>query len=284
MPEGDTIHRSAWALDRALAGRALVRFEAQRLTFEPFPPGTTVLGAEAKGKHCLLRFSDGRTLHTHMRMTGSWHLYRPGERWRRAAGGARVTIEVASDADGKQGWVAVCFTAPIVELVRSEEDDGTGHLGPDLCRPDADLDEAVRRFGALSDPNRAVGDALLDQRIACGVGNVYRCEVCFAYGLDPATPIRLLDDDLRRRLLDSASRMMRANLGTVDRITIDGGGLAVHGRGGAPCKRCGTAILTRAQGDAARIAYWCPSCQTIPPSPAPAPATATTPPAGTVPG
>ena len=246
MPEGDTIHRAAAALDRALAGRVLTRFEAPRLPpHRPFPPGTVVTGVEARGKHCLVHFDDGRTLHTHMRMTGSWHLYRPGDRWRRSRGAARVVLEV-------DGWVAVCFAAPVVQLVH---DDPAPHLGPDLCRPDPDLDEAVRRLGDLIEPDRTIGEALLDQRVAAGIGNVFKCEACFACGVDPATPVGAVDERTRRHLLDTASRRLRASL------TASRGGLAVYGREHQPCRRCGTPIAAGKQGRDARITYWCPACQ-----------------------
>ena len=193
MPEGDTIHRAAASLHQALAGRTLIRFKAPRLAHRPFPPGTVVVGAEARGKHCLVHFDDGRSLHTHMRMTGSWHLYRPGERWRKKAAAARVVLEVAPDGD-RTGWVAVCFAAPVVELVATDDDgragnDPTAHLGPDLVRQGADIDEALARLARYSAAEREIGDALLDQRIANGVGNVYKCEVLFACGLDPFTPV-----------------------------------------------------------------------------------------------
>jgi endonuclease VIII len=266
VPEGDTIFRSARALDLALAGRRLVRFDAARLTFTPFPPETTVLGAESWGKHCLVRFDDGRTLHTHLRMSGSWHLYRPGERWRRKPATARVVVEV--DGVGtRPGWVAVCFAAPVVELVRADaggRDGVTDHLGPDLCRPDADLDEAVDRLGRLSGPGREIGDALLDQRIACGVGNVYNSEVCFACGLDPFTPVGEVDPASRRALLATAARLLRRNLATAARATVAGVGLAVYGRAGAPFRRCATPVAAARQGDANRVTYWCPGCQRRP--------------------
>lgn len=267
MPEGDTIHRAARSLHQALAGRALTRFEAARLPHRPFPTGTVVLVAEARGKHCLIHFDDGRTLHTHMRMTGSWHLYRPGERWRKKPGAARVVLEVAADGE-RSGWVAVCFAAPVVELVASEDDgrpgaDPTAHLGPDLVAPDPDIDEALARLGRLSAPPREIGDALLDQRIANGVGNVYKSEVCFACRLDPFTPVGEVGEALRRRLLETASRQLRANLGGGERVTVPGG-LAVYGRRDQPCRRCGTAIAWRPQGAHARGTYWCPVCQPAP--------------------
>jgi endonuclease-8 len=264
VPEGDTIHRAARSLHQALAGRTVTRFEAPRLRHRPFPEGTLVVGVEARGKHCLVHFSDGRTLHTHMRMTGSWHLYRPGERWRKKPAAARVVLEVAP-AGARTGWVAVCFAAPVVDLVASEDDgragaDPTAHLGPDLVAPDPDIDEALRRLDRHAGPDREIGDALLDQRIANGVGNVYKSEVCFACGVDPFTPVGALDPALRRRLLETASRQLRANLGGGARTTV-AGGLAVYGRRDLPCRRCGTTVAWRPQGAQARGTYWCPSCQ-----------------------
>ena len=266
MPEGDTIHRSARALDRALAGRTLIRFEASRLRHRPFPAATVVVGAEARGKHCLVHFDDGRTLHTHMRMSGSWHLYRPGERWRKKPAAARVVLEVAG-SDEVPGWVAVCFSPPVVELVARDargRDGVTDHLGPDLCRAGADVDGAAVRLGRFSPAERPIGEALLDQRIACGVGNVYKSEVCFACGLDPFTPTAEVDLDLRRRLLTTASALLRQNLDTRRRVTVAGEGLAVYGRAGAPCLRCATPIASAQGGEAARVTYWCPTCQRRP--------------------
>jgi endonuclease-8 len=250
VPEGDTIFRAARALDQALAGRELVRFEAPRLRFAPFPPGTKVEGVEAAGKHCLLRFDDGRVLHTHMQMTGSWHLYRPGERWQKKAAAMRALVAVPE-------WLAVCFAAPVVELT---ERPPVEHLGPDLCRPDPDLDEAVRRMGSLSAPDRTIGEALLDQRVAAGIGNIYKNEACFACGVDPFTPVGELDDEARRALLDTASRQLRANLGNTER-EFGSGGPAVYGRRDRPCRRCGTTIRWAPQGEQRRGTYWCPACQ-----------------------
>jgi endonuclease-8 len=246
VPEGDTIFRTARALDRALGGRALVRFEAPRLSVRPFPRGTLVEGAEAAGKHCLVRFDDGRMLHTHMGMTGSWHLYRPGERWRRKPAGMRAVVEVPD-------WVAVCFAAPIVELT---DESPVEHLGPDLCRPEPDLDEAVRRMGQLSGPDRTIGEALLDQRVAAGIGNIWKNEACFACGVDPFTPVGMLGDDERRRLLATAGRQLRSNLGDAGRAPI-----AVYGRRDRPCPRCGTTVRWARQGEHRRGTYWCPTCQ-----------------------
>jgi endonuclease-8 len=264
MPEGDTIARAARTLDGALAGRTLTRFEAPRLRGTTPRPGTTVEGVDARGKHLLVRFGDGRVLHTHMQMTGSWHVYRPGSRWRKPAHLARVVLEV------DDGTVAVCFSAPTVEMLtgdlrgigpgsRPGGAAGLATLGPDLCLADVDLDEVVRRLGQL-DPATEVAVALLDQHVAAGVGNVYKSEVCFACGLDPRTPVGAIDDATRYELFATASRQLRANLDGARRTTVPGG-LAVYGRAGLRCRRCGDRIRRIRQGPTPRNTFFCPSCQ-----------------------
>jgi len=256
MPEGDTITRAARNLQAVLAGHRLVRFEAPRMVGRPPRPGTTVLSVEARGKHLLVHFSDGRALHTHMRMTGSWHLYRGDEPWRRPHARASVVLEV------EDGTVAVCFSAPTVELMdpdRTLRRTVLDALGPDLCRADVDLDDANRRLARL-EPSTEIGVALLDQRVAAGIGNVYKSEVCFACRVDPGRRLAELDDATRRELLETAAKLLQANLDSPRRTTVPGG-LAVYGRAGAACRRCGTTIRRRRQGDQARSTYWCPTCQ-----------------------
>jgi endonuclease VIII len=258
MPEGDTIFRSATVLRRALAGKPLERFETPRLRPSPFPDGTRVTTVEARGKHLLIGFTDGRVLHTHMQMSGSWHVYTPGQRPRRPESQVRVRIAVP-DA------VAVCFNAPVVELLT--ERDLARHprlaaLGPDLCSPQVDLDEVVRRLERVAS-DTPLGVVLLDQRVACGIGNVYKSEVLFAERLDPFATIASLDAGGRRRVYARAGELLRANLDGGRRVTASGG-LAVYGKAGRPCPRCRTAIAMRRQGETARSTYWCPSCQTAP--------------------
>ncbi|HET9773000.1 MAG TPA: DNA-formamidopyrimidine glycosylase family protein [Acidimicrobiia bacterium] len=275
MPEGDTIFRAARALDRILTGRRVVRFEVRSGRGGPRPaaaahpprPGELVTSVEAQGKHLLIAFDGGTTLHTHMQMTGSWHAYRPGERWQKKPAAARVVLEVADPSEPDVVVaVAVCFSAPVVELVGAPAaHPRLSALGPDLCRPDADLAEAAARLGRLPGGTE-IGVALLDQRVACGVGNVYKSETLFACGVDPFAPVEALDGGARRRLLETAARQLQANLdGSAPRSTVTtaggGRGLAVYGRAGRPCRRCGTRILSRRQGDAARTTYWCPTCQ-----------------------
>lgn len=256
MPEGDTIHRTAVALAAALQGREVTRFETFRLRTGRGPrAGERVERVRAQGKHLLIRFDGGLVLHTHMRMHGSWHLARRGERWRRSPDAAVAVI-------GTERIDAVCFSAPVVEVLGEHElarHPVLTALGPDLCLDDADLGEALRRLDTV-DPATEVGVALLDQAIAAGVGNVYRSEVAWACRVDPFRPIGALDEAARLALFATAGRLLRANLGTPRRITVPGG-LAVYDRAGRPCPRCGVAIATRRQGKHARSVWWCPGCQ-----------------------
>jgi endonuclease VIII len=260
VPEGDTLHRTANRLRPALAGQRLMRLTLHHATGGGRRPqaGERIDAVDAIGKHLLIRFERGTTLRTHMRMTGSWHLYRAGERWRKRAELARAVIEV-------DGWTAVCFAAPVIELT-----DGTAamakvaHLGPDLTRADitdGDIDAAVLRMSTVPDPHEEIGNVMLDQRVACGVGNVYKSETLFVCGVNPFTPVADIDTDTRRRLLDTASRLLRHNAGgSGPRATVREG-LAVYGRARQPCRRCGTLIEARRQGPQARTTYWCPTCQ-----------------------
>jgi len=257
MPEGDTITRTARSLHTALAGKRVTRLDVRRQTGEKPVPGTTVVSVEARGKHLLVHFGDGRSLHTHLQLHGSWHLYRVGEPWRRSRAQARVVLEV------DDGTVAVCFAAPIVELLDERRPRraaaGLDSLGPDLCRTDPDLDEVLRRLARV-DAAVEIAPALLDQQVAAGIGNVYKSEVCFACGLDPAAPVGALDAVTRRALYERAATLLRANLARAHRVTV-AGGLAVYGRAGEACRRCGTPIRRRRQGTPARSTYWCPTCQ-----------------------
>jgi endonuclease VIII len=254
VPEGDTIHRVADRLRPALAGHRLVRFEAARAVGPRPGRDVTVDQVEARGKHLLIRFSDGVTLHTHLRMTGTWHLYRSGQRWRMPAHLARAVV-------GVEGWEAVCFRAPVVKLERTGAET-VDHLGPDLCLEDPDIDDVLSRMAARADTEVEIAPLLLDQRVAAGVGNVFKSEVLWACRVDPFAKVRDLDVDTRRRLVTTAARQLRANVDlTGSRSTLPGGGLAVYGRRGQPCRRCGTPIRRHLQGEDPRVTYWCPRCQ-----------------------
>ncbi|CAA9359145.1 MAG: Endonuclease VIII [uncultured Nocardioidaceae bacterium] len=217
--------------------------------------GRPVVGTASRGKHLLTRIGDEHTLHTHLKMEGSWHLYRPGTRWRRPAHQARVVLRTPE-------WVAVGFSLGITEVVRRDEEETVvGHVGPDLLGPDWDEDEALRRL--RGDPARPVGPALLDQRNLAGIGNMYMAELCFLAGIDPATPVAAVPD--LRRLVRRSKQVLEHNKERIEQATTGdlrrGRTHWVYPRAGQPCRRCGTRIVT---GDlAGREAFWCPRCQPL---------------------
>lgn len=253
-------------LHAALAGHRLVRGELRhpRLA-EVSLAGLTVIATASVGKHLFTRFDDGRSLHSHLRMDGSWHLYRPGMAWRRPEHEARAVLATAER-------VAVGFALHDLELLATDAEDRlVGHLGPDLLDPgwgpehDA---EALRRFTVRGD--HEVGLVLLEQRVMAGVGNLYKAEVCFLLGVSPWTPVRDVPGPqaaialARSLLLANADRPEQSTTGSLRR----GETHWVYERAGRPCRRCGTRVRTGGQGDGvyARVAYWCPRCQ---PGPAP---------------
>jgi endonuclease-8 len=265
VPEGDTIFRTAEVLRRALLGGVIRHAGAQprpgllRVLRLSVLEGARVEAVEARGKHLLIGFSEGRWLRTHMRMRGSWHRYRAGEPWRLPASRASCWLE--TDA-----VVAVCFDAPEVELLTDAELGRHGRLaslGPDLLASSFDADEALRRLRA--DAGRPLGEALLDQRAVAGIGNVYKSEVCFIERLDPWAPVEPCSDAQLAAALATARRLLQANVRGGRRVTTDvgrpGASLWVYGRAGRPCRRCGTLILGRRQGEQGRMTYWCPRCQ-----------------------
>lgn len=252
MPEGDTIWRAAESLRAALQGKTLTRARPDNLKRLG---GATVVDVKPVGKHLIIRLDNGLAVHSHMRMQGAWHVYRRGEPWRRPERLARALLET-------DDVVAVCFSAPVVELIRDEEA-SVGHLGPDILGDGWSVGEVVvkaRRRG-----ERAIGEAMLDQRVTAGIGNVYRCEALWRERINPWTQIGQLSDERLAQLFETARAAMLANLGQDFRRRFPGYGKgAVHGRAGRPCPRCGTRIELRAQGEHARMTYWCPACQPPP--------------------
>ena len=277
MPEGDTLFRTATVLREVLVGRVVTaaRGRADGPALGRVV-GSSVERVEARGKHLLIGFGNGDTLHTHLRMHGSWHRYRPGERWRRSPSRAVAVVEV-------DGAVAVCFDAPTAQLLDTRAiaiHPGLAALGPDLHAPVPDLDAAFERLRDGSRAGMPVGEALLDQTVVAGLGNVYRSEVCFVERVDPFAPVAALPDEALRRLLETGRRLLAANRSGGSRTTTPGAGgappgtagarvgsrLYVYGRTGRPCLRCGTSIRSRVTGATlARRTYWCPSCQASPP-------------------
>lgn len=263
MPEGDTIHRTAARLRPVLEHKTLARFEAPRLVGDRPKPGETVTRVEAVGKNLLVHFDSGLVLHTHMKMTGSWHIYRSGERWQKGAHLMRALLDVGD-------WIAVCFAAPVVQTYHEKAlaPSPVAHLGPDLCDPAADIDLAIERLTSVAAPETTLADALLDQRIACGIGNVYKSEALWARRLSPFATVASIDVDTADKLLRTAAKQLRSNLETSSRTTV-AGGLAVYGRSGQPCRACGTPVLMKQFGAQPRSTYWCPACQPDPPELAP---------------
>jgi len=262
VPEGDTVWLAGQRLHEALAGRVLTRSDLR------VPPlattdltGRQVLEVVPRGKHLLTRIEGGVTLHTHFRMDGTWHLYRPGDRW---TGGPTWQVRVVL---ANAAWQAVGYRLPVVELLRTDEEQrAVGHLGPDLLGPDWDQDEAVRRLAG--EPGRQIGLALLDQRVLAGLGNLYRCEVLFLRGITPWTAVADVGDLPgvvrvgRRLLVANRGRWEQSTTGSLRR----GEDHWVFERTGRACRRCGTPIRSAEQGAAphARLTYWCPRCQTGP--------------------
>jgi len=274
LPEGDTIYRTARTLHRALAGQTVTRFVAELAPLaqvdraEPIA-GRTIERVEAAGKHCLMTFSGGLVLRSHMRMNGSWHIYRPGEKWQMPARAMRILIETAD-------WVAIAFNVYVAEFVDTADLDRhrpVATLGPDLLG-DFDPDRALARIRDQGD--RPVHEVLLDQRVMAGLGNVYKSEILFLSKLHPDTQASAVTEIAWRELMTLAQSLLRGNVvdGASGIVTYRGlrrttgrmnpeDRLWVYSRGGQPCRKCGTTIASRKDGDAARVTYWCPSCQLL---------------------
>jgi endonuclease-8 len=263
MPEGDTILTTARTLARALGGQVVERVETRvsELAGVRELTGQRIDRIETRGKNLLIVFDDGRVLYTHLRMHGSWHLYRPGETWRKPARRARVVLHT-------DRFVAVCFNAPVVEVLeerRLAAHRTIGALGPDLLAPEADLDALALRLAAHGG-DRPIGELLMRQRTVAGIGNVYKSEVLFLCGVDPFARTDALERVTLRRLLSTARELMQKNLGGQPRRTrfaLDEGRFWVYGRSGKPCRRCGTPIALRRQGLDGRTTYYCPACQAV---------------------
>lgn len=273
MPEGDTIYRTAVTLRRALLGRTIARFETPLeavavVAADHAAEGRTVAAVDAQGKHLLIRLAApegsalaGLVLHTHLQMTGSWHVYRPGEDWRKPAACVKVALHT-------EAFVAPCFSAPVVELLtdrQAERHPVLRALGPDAITPEFDAGEALRRL--RSGPDAEIGVALMDQRLLAGVGNVYKSEILFIRRVSPFARVRDLDDAALAGLVAEAHRLLRLNRAAGLRRTHgslrDDARLWAYGRTGEPCRACGTPIRVRRQGFDLRATYFCPACQGV---------------------
>ncbi len=275
MPEGDTIFRAATQLRKALEGARVRSFRSDVLPQAQLD-GQRVEEVSARGKNLIMRFEKGLILRTHLRMKGSWHLYREGEPWQRAQRQARVELH----ADN--GFVAVLFgatretalrpstgeapslTVPIIELVSASdlERGEVGRLGPDATSDAFDAAEAHRRL--RSRPELQIGDAILQQGLIAGVGNVIKSEALFLCRQDPFTQAGDLDDARLESVIAEARRLLVRNRDggqRTSRESLDGGRLWVYGRSGRPCRVCGAKIRMQRQGAAGRSTYYCPVCQ-----------------------
>lgn len=270
MPEGDTIFRAAATLHRVLAGRVVTRFASafpslNRVADDHPIAGRRVESVAARGKHLLMTFSGDLILHTHLRMNGSWHVYPAGARWRRPARDMRVLVATA-EAE------AVGFNIPVAEFLTPAtlaRHRTLTALGPDLL--DARFDRAAVLARLHARPAEAIADLLLDQRVVAGIGNVFKSEILFLAGVFPFAPAGTLADATLETIVGVALTLLRANV--ADRPTAPtrgrrttgrlhpAEGLWVYGRGGRPCRRCGTLIAAAKTGVDARLTYWCPSCQ-----------------------
>jgi endonuclease VIII len=257
MPEGDVVWAAAGRLHEALAGRLLTRsdFRVPRYATTDLT-GRSVTEVVSRGKHLLTRVEGDITVHTHLRMEGAWRI-RPANTPIPRDHRLRLVLANAE-------WQALGFSLGVVEVIRtSREDRVVGHLGPDLLGPDWDAAEAVRRL--LADPDRAIGEALLDQTRLAGIGNLYKAEVLFLRGVHPWCPVGEVPG--LDALVDLAHRLLDANKDHLGQVTTGvrrpGAHTWVYGRAGRPCRRCGTRIRRADQGDRPeeRITFWCPSCQ-----------------------
>ncbi|MFY2791066.1 DNA-formamidopyrimidine glycosylase family protein [Rhodococcus sp. MALMAid1271] len=259
MPEGDTVWRAANTLRAALEGQQLTSCDVRvpRYATVDFT-GETVDSVASRGKHLLIRVG-GWSIHSHLKMEGTWHVYAPGARWRRPAFQARIILTTANAQ-------AIGFELGVLDIL-DDEDEAVGHLGPDLLGADWDADLALTRLAA--DAARPVGLALLDQRNIAGLGNVYRNEICFLRGVDPRTPVGQAGD--LQKMIDLSHRTITANKNRNQRVTTGdrrpGRHFWVYGRENKPCRRCGTTIEFGLLGDnplEERQIYYCPYCQRPP--------------------
>lgn len=278
MPEGDTIYRTARALQRAIGGRVVTGFETGLAKLARVNDDTPLVGrviekVESRGKWCLIYFSDDLILATHMLMSGSWHLYRAGERWRMTRSRMRIVIRTID-------WEAVAFSVQVAEFYTAQSlrtNSQIPKLGPDILSKSFTIEDGVARLISYrrENPDEQIAAALIDQRVLAGLGNVYKSEVCFAAGVNPFRAMRTITLSEMEKIVEFAQRYMRENVaeGQGDgNVTTSGGRRTVHSmnreerlwvyrREGKECRRCGSSVMMRRQGVQARSTYWCPECQ-----------------------
>ncbi len=281
MPEGDTIFRTARSLGRALIGKPVTVFRSTYPLLTRFNDDTPIAGqqverVDSRGKWLLIYFSGGGTLATHMLMSGSWHIYRPGERWQQPRANMRIVIENSE-------YIAVGFRVPVAKMLRSRDVKRTLRIPPsaiDVLSEEFDAAEVARRIAAHG--AEEIADVLLHQEVIAGVGNVFKSEICFVAATNPFCKVSALDSENVATLIASSRRLVKANVledsgdsivtygGRKRRTTHEsdpGASLWVYGRAGQPCRECGQPIRRRIQGPDARVTFWCPQCQPMPDGP-----------------
>ena len=278
MPEGDTVFRTARALGRALVAKSVTGFRTTYPLLARFDDDTPLTGqlvrsVESRGKWLLIHFSGGGTMATHMLMSGSWHIYRPGERWQRPRTNMRILIENSE-------YVAVAFNVPVAKMLQSDEIERVlpiPQTAVDLLSQEFDMAEVARRMMACG--AEEIGDVLLRQQVIACVGNLFKSEVCYVTATNPFSRVAALDAEKIQALIATSRRLLKANViedsdqvfvtdvGRRRRTTHEsdpGASLWVYGRQGEPCRRCATPIRRRLQGPDARVTFWCPQCQPMP--------------------
>jgi endonuclease-8 len=278
MPEGDTVFRTARALGRALAGKPVTGFRSTYPLLTRFNDDTPLIGqtvekVESRGKWLLIHFSGGGTLATHLLMSGSWHIYRPGERWQQPHINMRIVVE-------NLDYCAVGFRVPVAKMLQPQE------LARAMKIPSAAIDVLNEKFDDAAAARRLlrhgdeeIGDVLLHQGVMAGVGNVFKSEICFVTAINPFCKVAVLDLETVKALIAAARKLLAANVfeDSGETIVTYGGrrrrtthesdpsaSLWVYGRNGEPCRRCGEPICRRIQGPDSRVTFWCPRCQPIP--------------------
>jgi endonuclease-8 len=278
MPEGDTIFRTARALGRALAGKPVTNFRSTfplltRFDDETPFAGQTVDTVESRGKWLLIHFSGGGTLATHMLMSGSWHIYRPGEHWQQPPRNMRIVVE-------NSDYLAVGFSVPVARMLRPEQLARATRIPlPAIDVLSSEFDGAQVTPRLLACGNEEIADVLLHQEVIAGVGNVFKSEVCFVTGTSPFCKVAALNEEQIENLIATSQKLVKANVleDSGDTIVTFGGrkrrtthesdpsaSLYVYGRKGEPCRRCGEPIRMRMQGPDARVTFWCQGCQPMP--------------------
>jgi endonuclease VIII len=274
MPEGDTIYRAARTLHRALANQTVTAFESvlpklERVEIDTPITNRTIEKVEAQGKWLLIHFSGDLILLTHMLMSGSWHIYRPNEKWKRHRAHMRIVIHTAQID-------AVAFNVPIAEFHTADSlrrRRNFNQLGPNILAPTYDDGEILRRLRA--NPDLEIGEALLAQSILAGLGNVFKSEIAFVCKVNPFRTVATLSITELTCLVATARKFLQANVtdNSGDQIVTHTGrrrttgrsdreeNLFVYKRRAQPCRRCATPIQSRKQSPSARTTFWCPTCQ-----------------------